>query len=195
VLASGRNVNVLVLDTQVYSNTGGQMSKATPRAAVAKFAAGGKPLPKKDLGMIAMTYGNIYVAQVAMGSSDRQTVRAFVEAESYDGPSLIIAYSHCIAHGINMRTGFDQQKAAVDSGSWVLYRYDPRRADEGLNPLQLDSKAPKIPLKDYAYNETRFKMLTRSKPEEAERLMELAQQDVNETWQKYQQLASLDYSR
>ncbi len=195
VLASGRNVNVLVLDTQVYSNTGGQMSKATPRAAVAKFAAGGKPLPKKDLGMIAMTYGNIYVAQVAMGSSDRQTVRAFVEAESYDGPSLIIAYSHCIAHGINMRTGFDQQKAAVDSGSWVLYRYDPRRADKGLNPLQLDSKAPKIPLKDYAYNETRFKMLTQSKPEEAERLIKLAQQDVNETWQKYQQLASLDYSQ
>jgi pyruvate-ferredoxin/flavodoxin oxidoreductase len=193
VLASGRNVNVLVLDTQVYSNTGGQMSKATPRAAVAKFAAGGKPLPKKDLGMIAMTYGNIYVAQVAMGASDRQTVRAFVEAESYDGPSLIIAYSHCIAHGINMTTGFDQQQAAVDSGAWVLYRYDPRRADEGLNPLQLDSKAPKIPVKDYAYNETRFRMLTQSKPAEAERLIALAQQDVNESWQKYEQLASLDY--
>ena len=186
---------MLVLDTQVYSNTGGQMSKATPRAAVAKFAAGGKPLPKKDLGMIAITYGNIYVAQVAMGASDRQTVRAFVEAEGYDGPSLIIAYSHCIAHGINMRTGFDQQTAAVDSGSWVLYRYDPRRADQGLNPLQLDSRAPKIPLKDYAYNETRFKMLTQSKPEEAERLIELAQQDVYDTWQKYEQLASLDYSQ
>jgi pyruvate-ferredoxin/flavodoxin oxidoreductase len=194
VLASGRNVNVLVLDTQVYSNTGGQMSKATPRAAVAKFAAGGKPLPKKDLGMIAMTYGNIYVAQVAMGANDRQTVRAFVEAEGYDGPSLIIAYSHCIAHGINMRTGFDQHQAAVDSGAWVLYRYDPRRADEGLNPLQLDSKAPKIPMKDYAYNETRFRMLTQSKPEEAERLMELAQKDVNKSWQMYEQLASLDYS-
>ena len=194
VLASGRNVNVLVLDTQVYSNTGGQMSKATPRAAVAKFAAGGKPLPKKDLGMIAMTYGNIYVAQVAMGANDRQTVRAFVEAEGYDGPSLIIAYSHCIAHGINMRTGFDQHQAAVDSGAWVLYRYDPRRAAEGLNPLQLDSKAPKIPLKEYAYNETRFRMLTQSKPEEAERLMELAQKDVNKSWQMYEQLASLDYS-
>jgi pyruvate-ferredoxin/flavodoxin oxidoreductase len=193
VLASGRNVNVLVLDTQVYSNTGGQMSKATPRAAVAKFAAGGKPLPKKDLGMIAMSYGNIYVAQVAMGSNDTQTVKAFVEAESYDGPSLIIAYSHCIAHGINMRLGFDQQKAAVDSGSWVLYRFDPRRAQQGQNPLQLDSRAPKIPLKDYAYNETRFRMLTQSKPQEAERLLKLFQQDVDSRWQRYQQLASLDY--
>jgi pyruvate-ferredoxin/flavodoxin oxidoreductase len=193
VLASGRNVNVLVLDTQVYSNTGGQMSKATPRAAVAKFAAGGKPLPKKDLGMIYATYGNVYVAQVAMGANDRQTVRAFVEAESYDGPSLIIAYSHCIAHGYNLRNGFDQQQAAVDSGAWVLYRYDPRRAEQGLNPLQLDSKAPKIPLKDYAYNETRFKMLTQSKPEQAERLLALAQQDVNERWQMYEQLASLEY--
>ncbi len=194
VLASGRNVNVLVLDTQVYSNTGGQMSKATPRGAVAKFAAGGKPLPKKDLGMIAMTYGNIYVAQIAMGAGDRQTVQAFVEAESYGGPSLIIAYSHCIAHGINMRTGFDQHQAAVDSGAWVLYRYDPRRVEQGLNPLQLDSKAPKIALKDYAYNETRFKMLTQTKPQEAERLMALAQHDVNERWRMYEQLASLDYS-
>jgi pyruvate-ferredoxin/flavodoxin oxidoreductase len=195
VLASGRNVNVLVLDTQVYSNTGGQMSKATPRAAVAKFAAGGKPMPKKDLGMIYMTYGNVYVAQVAMGARDTQTVKAFVEAESYDGPSLVIAYSHCIAHGITMRTGFDQHQRAVDSGAWVLYRYDPRRAAQGLNPLQLDSKAPKIPLKDYAYNETRFKMLTQSKPEQAERLLALAQQDVKERWQMYEQLASLDYSQ
>jgi pyruvate-ferredoxin/flavodoxin oxidoreductase len=194
VLASGRNVNVLVLDTQVYSNTGGQMSKATPRGAVAKFAAAGKPLPKKDLGRIAMTYGNIYVAQVAMGASDRQTVRAFVEAESYNGPSLIIAYSHCIAHGYNLRHGFDQQQLAVDSGAWVLYRYDPRRAEQNLNPLQLDSKAPKIPFKDYAYNETRFKMLTQSKPEEAERLLALAQQDANARWRMYDQLASLDYS-
>jgi pyruvate-ferredoxin/flavodoxin oxidoreductase len=195
VLASGRNVNVLVLDTQVYSNTGGQMSKATPRAAVAKFAAGGKPMPKKDLGMIYMTYGNVYVAQVAMGARDTQTVKAFVEAESYDGPSLVIAYSHCIAHGITMRKGFDQHQRAVDSGAWVLYRYDPRRAAQGLNPLQLDSKAPKIPLKDYAYNETRFKMLTQSKPEQAERLLALAQQDVKERWQMYEQLASLDYSQ
>ena len=193
VLASGRNVNVLVLDTQVYSNTGGQMSKATPRAAVAKFAAGGKPMPKKDLGMIYMTYGNVYVAQVAMGARDTQTVKAFVEAESYDGPSLIIAYSHCIAHGINLRYGFDQQQLAVDSGAWVLYRYDPRRAEQGLNPLQLDSKAPKVPVKDYAYNETRFKMLTQSKPEEATRLLALMQRDVNERWRMYEQLASLDY--
>ena len=195
VLACGRDVNVLVLDTQVYSNTGGQMSKATPRSAVAKFAAAGKPLPKKDLGLIAMTYGNIYVAQVAMGANDRQTVRALVEAESYDGPSLVIAYSHCAMHGFNLRYGFDQQQAAVDSGAWILYRYDPRRAAEGLNPLQLDSKAPKIPFKDYAYNETRFKMLAQSKPEEAERLLQLAQQDADNRWRHYEQLASLDYSQ
>jgi pyruvate-ferredoxin/flavodoxin oxidoreductase len=194
VLASGRNVNVLVLDTQVYSNTGGQMSKATPRAAVAKFAAAGKPMPKKDLGIIAMTYGNIYVAQVAMGANDTQTVRALVEAESYDGPSLVIAYSTCIAHGINMRLGFDQMKKAVDSGAWVLYRYDPRLADQGLNPLQLDSKGPKIPLQDYAYNETRFRMLTQTDPDRAEMLLAKAQKDVNERWRMYQQLASLDYS-
>jgi pyruvate-ferredoxin/flavodoxin oxidoreductase len=195
VLASGRNVNVLVLDTQVYSTTGGQMSKATPRAAVAKFAAGGKPLPKKDLGMIYMTYGNVYVAQIAMGANDRQTVRALVEAESYDGPSLIIAYSHCISHGINMRLGFEQQQLAVDSGAWVLYRYDPRRAEQGLNPLQLDSKAPKKPVKDYAYNETRFKMLTQTKPEEAARLLALMQQDVNGRWRMYEQMASLEYGQ
>ena len=194
VLASGRNFNVLVLDTQVYSNTGGQMSKATPRAAVAKFAAAGKPMPKKDLGMIAMTYGNIYVAQVAMGANDTQTVKALVEAESYDGPSLVIAYSTCIAHGINMRLGFDQMKKAVDSGAWVLYRYDPRLADQGLNPLQLDSKGPKIPLQDYAYNETRFRMLTQTDPDRAEWLLEKAQKDVHERWRMYEQLASLDYS-
>jgi pyruvate-ferredoxin/flavodoxin oxidoreductase len=187
-------VNVLVLDTQVYSNTGGQMSKATPRGAVAKFAAAGKPMPKKDLGMIAMTYGNIYVAQVAMGANDTQTVKALVEAESYDGPSLVIAYSTCIAHGINMRLGFDQMKKAVDSGAWVLYRYDPRLADQGLNPLQLDSRAPKIPLQDYAYNETRFRMLTQTDPDRAERLLEEAQKDVHDRWRMYEQLASLDYS-
>ncbi len=194
VLAQGRNVNVLVLDTQVYSNTGGQMSKATPRAAVARFAAAGKPMPKKDLGMIYMTYGNVYVAQVAMGANDNQTVKAFLEAESYAGPSLVIAYSHCIAHGINMRTVFDQHQAAVDSGAWVLYRYDPRRAAQALNPLQPDSKAPKIPLKDYAYNETRFKMLTQSDPERAEHLLRMAQQDVVTRWRMYEQFASLDYS-
>jgi pyruvate-ferredoxin/flavodoxin oxidoreductase len=194
VLASGRNVNVLVLDTEVYSNTGGQMSKATPRAAVAKFAAGGKPLAKKDLGMMAMTYGNVYVAQVAMGANDNQTVKAFIEAESYDGPSLIIAYSHCIAHGVNMASAFGQQQLAVDCGHWPLYRYDPRRAHEGRNPLQLDSKAPKIPFKEYAYNETRFKMLAQSKPEAAAQLLELAQGDVIRRWRMYEHLAAMDYS-
>ena len=194
VLSVGRNINVLVLDTQVYSNTGGQCSKATPRAAVAQFAAGGKPTPKKDLGLLAITYGNIYVAQVAMGANDNQCVKAFVEAESYDGPSLIIAYSHCIMHGINMTTAFDQQKAAVASGAWLLYRYDPRLTEQGKNPLQLDSKAPTMALKDYAYKENRYTMLTKSKPEQAKRLMELAQQDVNRRWQMYQKLAATDGS-
>jgi pyruvate-ferredoxin/flavodoxin oxidoreductase len=194
VLASGRNVNVLVLDTEVYSNTGGQMSKATPRAAVAKFAAGGKPLAKKDLGMMAMTYANVYVAQIAMGASDNQTVKAFIEAESYDGPSLIIAYSHCIAHGVNMAVAFGQHQLAVDCGHWPLYRYDPRRAHEGKNPLQLDSKAPKIPFKEYAYNETRFKMLAQSKPEAAAQLLELAQGDVIRRWRMYEHLAAMDFS-
>lgn len=189
VLASGRNVNVLVLDTEVYSNTGGQSSKATPIAAVAKFAAGGKASPRKDLGLMAMTYGNVYVAAVAMGASDRQTVNAFLEAESYDGPSLIIAYSTCIAHGINMAKGLDQQKLAVESGYWPLYRYDPRLKEAGKNPFQLDSRAPKIPLQDYAYNENRYRMLTQSDPERAEMLMEEAQEAVNERWQKYEELA------
>jgi pyruvate-ferredoxin/flavodoxin oxidoreductase len=146
VLASGCNVNILVLDTEVYSNTGGQMSKATPRAAVAKFAVGGKRAAKKDLGLIAMTYGNVYVAGVAMGARDEHTLKAFLEAEAYDGPSLIIAYSHCIAHGINMATAMQNQKAAVDAGQWLLYRYHPERAAHGENPLQLDSRAPKIPI-------------------------------------------------
>lgn len=194
VLASGRNVNILVLDTEVYSNTGGQMSKSTPRGAVAKFAAGGKPAPKKDLAMMAMSYGNVYVARVAMGANDAQTVRAFLEAESYDGPSLIIAYSHCIAHGIDMTYGNDQQKRAVESGYWPLLRYDPRLTAEGKNPLQLDSKAPKIPLKDYVYNETRYTMLVKSKPEDAARLLREAEEDVKSRWHLYEQLASLDYS-
>ena len=158
-LASGRNINVIVLDTEVYSNTGGQASKSTPLAAVAKFAAGGKGTPKKDLGMMAMSYGNVYVAKIAMGANDRQTLNAIIEAESYDGPSIIIAYSQCIAHGINMAKGMEQQKLAVDSGHWPLYRYDPRLVDEGKNPFQLDSKAPSIPLKEYAYNENRYRML------------------------------------
>jgi len=194
VLASGRDINILVLDTQVYSNTGGQCSKATPRAAVAKFAAAGKPLPKKDLGLIAMMYGNIYVAQVAMGASDAQCVRAFLEAESYPGPSLIIAYAHCIAHGINMTLGLDQQKAAVASGAWVLYRFDPRRIHEDKNPLQIDSKPPSIPLEEYAYNETRFKMLTKSMPERAAELLAAGQRDITSRYNLYKQMADMDYS-
>jgi pyruvate-ferredoxin/flavodoxin oxidoreductase len=195
VLASGRNVNLLVLDTEVYSNTGGQASKSTPRGAVAKFAAGGKPAAKKDLGLHAMAYGNVYVAQIAMGSSDLQTVRAFAEGEAYDGPSLIIAYSHCIAHGINMTAGMDNQKAAVNSGQWALYRYNPDLVKEGKNPLQLDYRKPKIKVEEYAYMETRFKMLTKSNPEEAKRLIDLAQKDADERWRFYEQLAAMDYSQ
>jgi pyruvate-ferredoxin/flavodoxin oxidoreductase len=193
VLATGRNVNLLVLDTEVYSNTGGQASKATGLGAVAKFAAGGKPTPKKDLGMMAMTYGYVYVAQVAMGANDMHTIRAFQEAESYDGPSIIIAYSTCIAHGTNMTTGMDQQKLAVDSGHWILYRYDPRLRDEGKNPLQLDSRKPSVPLKDYLYNENRYRMLVQSDPQAAERLLALAQQTVEERWRKYEHLSRLSY--
>ena len=193
VLASGRNINVLVLDSQVYSNTGGQCSKATPRSAVAKFAAGGKQVSKKDLGMIAMTYGSIYVAQIAMGSSDVQTVRAFLEAESYEGPSLIIAYSQCVAHGINMTTGFDQQKAIVASGAWPLYRYDPRLAADGKNPLQLDSKAPSIPFSDFADKENRFKMLKQINADEAVRLGELAQKDAVYRYNLLAQMAQMKY--
>jgi pyruvate-ferredoxin/flavodoxin oxidoreductase len=189
VLASGRNVNVLVLDTEVYSNTGGQASKSTSLAAVAKFAAGGKSRPKKDLGMMAMSYGNVYVAQVAMGANDAHTVRAILEAEAYDGPSLIIAYSHCIEHGIDMAKGLQQQKLAVDSGHWILYRYNPALKAQGKNPLQLDSKTPKIPLKDYAYNETRYRMLAQSNPEAAERLLNLAQAEALARWARYEKLA------
>jgi len=189
VLASGRNVNILVLDTEVYSNTGGQMSKSTPRSAVAKFAAGGKPLAKKDLGLIAMQYGTVYVANVAMGANDMHTIRAFLEAEAYDGPSLIIAYSHCIAHGINMTNGMNNQKAAVESGHWPLFRYNPLLAREGKNPLKLDSKPPKIKFEEYAYLETRYKMLTKSNPEEAKRLMALAEADTRRRYQLYEELA------
>jgi pyruvate-ferredoxin/flavodoxin oxidoreductase len=189
VLASGRNVNILVLDTEVYSNTGGQMSKATPRAAVAKFAAAGKPARKKDLGLIAMTYGNVYIASVALGARDEQTLRAFLEAEAYDGPSLIIAYSHCIAHGINMATAMQNQKAAVDAGRWLLYRFNPDRIQQGENPLQLDSHAPKMPVEKHMYMENRFKMLTKSHPEAAKQLLAEAQQDVDTRWQLYKHLA------
>ncbi len=189
VLASGKNVNVLVLDTEVYSNTGGQMSKSTPRGAVAKFAAAGKPMAKKDLALMAMSYGNVYVAKVAMGANDAHTIKAFLEAESYDGPSLIIAYSHCIAHGIDMSTAMKNQKAAVDSGHWQLFRYNPDLAAEGKNPFRLDSKGLKIPLKDYAYMETRYKMLTKSHPDLAAKLMEEAQKDVETRWKMYEHLA------
>ena len=195
VLASGRDVNVLVMDTEVYSNTGGQCSKSTPRGAVAKFAAGGKPLGKKDLGLIAMTYGHIYVASVAMGYKDEQTLKAFIEAESYPGPSLIIAYSHCIAHGIalDFGVGAKQQKLAVESGQWLLYRYDPRRAERGENPLQLDSGAPKTKVQDYLLSENRFKMLTKSKPEDAKKFFAQAQVDAERRYQYYQYLAARDY--
>jgi len=191
VLASGKDVNVLVLDTEVYSNTGGQMSKATPRGAVAKFAAGGKAAGKKDLALIAMTYGSIYVARVAMGGNDLQTLRAFREAEAYDGPSLIIAYSHCIAHGYDLRHGMEQQKNAVAAGHWPLFRYDPRRARQGKNPLQLDSKAPSLPLKRYAYNEMRYTMLAHSDPDVAARLLDEAQRDVAARWRLYEQWAAM----
>jgi len=195
VLAQGRNLNVLVLDTQVYSNTGGQMSKATPRGAVAKFAAAGRTLPKKDLGVIAMSYGNIYVAQVALGANDAQVLKAFREAESYDGASLIIAYSHCIAHGFDLgKDGLAQQKRAVASGAWNLYRYDPRRKAKGLNPLQLDSKEPTLPIEEYMYNEVRFRSLKQTYPEAATRLLKLAQQDAIARWHQYRQLAEMDYS-
>ncbi|MCO4760210.1 MAG: pyruvate:ferredoxin (flavodoxin) oxidoreductase [Myxococcales bacterium] len=189
VMASGKNVNILVLDTEVYSNTGGQMSKATPRAAVAKFAAGGKPTAKKDLGLLATSYGNVYVARIAMGANDKQTIAAMREAESYPGTSLIIAYSHCIAHGYDMRHGMAQQELAVKCGHWPLFRYDPRRTDKGLNPMKLDSKAPSIPVEKYAYNETRYTVLARAQPEHAKRLMAAAQQDVDARWQDYERLA------
>jgi pyruvate-ferredoxin/flavodoxin oxidoreductase len=189
VLASGRNVNILVLDTEVYSNTGGQMSKSTPRAAVAKFAAGGKPAGKKDLGLLATSYGNVYVASVAMGARDEHTLKAFLEAEAYDGPSLIIAYSHCIAHGIDMARGMQNQKAAVESGQWLLYRYHPERAEAGENPLQLDSRPPKIPVSEYLRLENRFTMLAKSQPERSKELFAQSQRDVDKRWKRYQDMA------
>jgi pyruvate-ferredoxin/flavodoxin oxidoreductase len=190
VMASGRDVNILVLDTEVYSNTGGQMSKSTPRGAVAKFAAGGKPLGKKDLGLIAMSYGSVYVASVAMGAKDEHTLKAFVEAEAYEGPSLIIAYSHCIAHGIDMAQGMRHQKAIVDAGQWLLYRFDPTRAQRGENPLQLDSQAAKSKVQDFMSSEIRFKMLAKSKPEDAKRFAEQAQKDADTRWQLYSYMAA-----
>jgi pyruvate-ferredoxin/flavodoxin oxidoreductase len=190
VLASGENVNLLVLDTEVYSNTGGQSSKSTPRAAVAKFAAGGKRAPKKDLALMAMNYGNVYVARIAMGASDMQTVKAINEAEAFNGPSLIIAYSHCIAHGYDMARGLDQQKNAVASGYWPLFRFNPALLQEGKNPLQLDSKPPTLPLEKYIYNETRYSMLMHSNPEQAKELLQMAREDVKQRWNLYEYLAS-----
>ena len=193
VLASGRNVNVLVLDTQVYSNTGGQSSKATPIGAVAKFAANGKAIPRKDLGMIAMTYGYIYVAQVAMGSSDMQTLRAFREADAFDGPSLILAYSPCINHGFELSEGLAHQDLVVKSGLWPLYRYNPNAVDQGENPLKLDSRDPSIPFKDAAYSETRFSMLAHSDEARAEQLMKYAQEEIDSRWAMYKQMAAIRY--
>ena len=194
VIASGRNVNILVLDTQVYSNTGGQSSKATPLGAVARFAQGGKGMPRKDLGMMAMNYGYVYVAQVAMGHSDTQTLKAFLEAEAFDGPSLILAYSPCIEHGIDMADGLSQQDLAVKSGIWPLYRYNPDRAEEGKNPLQLDSKAPSIPVREYAYNELRYRSLVQANEERAEMLMIAAQKEVDKRWSLYEQMSKMDFS-
>ncbi|QKQ27125.1 pyruvate:ferredoxin (flavodoxin) oxidoreductase [Candidatus Reidiella endopervernicosa] len=191
VLASGRNVNVLLLDTEVYSNTGGQTSKATPRGAVAKFSAAGKVTKKKDLFHIAMDYEGVYVAQVAFGAKDVQTLRAFIEAESYEGPSLIIAYSPCIAHGVDLKNNLRQQDLAVRSGHWPLLRYDPRKLKLGENPLRLDSKMPSIPFRDYAATEARFSVLKRSHPDSAEQLFERAQRDIYERYHHYQELASL----
>ncbi|MGO8922644.1 MAG: pyruvate:ferredoxin (flavodoxin) oxidoreductase [Xanthobacteraceae bacterium] len=195
VLASGRNVNVLVLDTEVYSNTGGQASKATPLGAVAKFAAAGKRVARKDLALQAIAYGNVYVAQVAMGANPQQTLQAFREAEAYDGPSLILAYSHCIAHGIDMRFGMKQQDLAVASGYWPLIRYNPAMRKVGENPFRLDSPRPTIPFKDYAYNEIRYTTLKSSKPEEAEALLAMAQAVVTEKYRQYEDLAARDGSR
>ena len=193
VLAQGRNVNLLVLDTEVYSNTGGQASKATPMGASAKFAMAGKGLPKKDLGMIAMAYGNVYVARVAAGARDAQTVKAFIEAESYDGPSIVIAYSHCIAHGYELVNGCEQQKLAVDTGYWPLYRFDPRRIAKGEAPLVMDSAAPKVPLMDYVKNETRYRMVQQAFPERFKELMKEAQVEVNQRYEMHANLAKLVY--
>jgi pyruvate-ferredoxin/flavodoxin oxidoreductase len=192
VLASGRNVNILVLDTEVYSNTGGQASKATPRGAVAKFAAAGKSIGKKDLGMIAMAYGNVYVAQIAMGANPVQTVRTLREAESWHGPSIVIAYSHCIAHGIDMATAMSHQRDAVKSGYLTLYHYDPRLGMHGADqPLKLDSRKPTVPFEQFAMKEGRFAMLAQADPERAKALVKAAQADIDARWKLYEQVAGV----
>jgi pyruvate-ferredoxin/flavodoxin oxidoreductase len=192
VLTSGRDVNILVLDTEVYSNTGGQASKSTPRGAVAKFAAQGKGIAKKDLGMIAVDYGNVYVAQVAMGANPLQTLKAFREAESYPGVSLILAYSHCIAHGIQMSTSMSHQKDATASGYWPLFRHDPRLAGEGLTPFHLDSRKPTLHFREFAMKEARYAMLARTDPQRSELLLQLAQRDIDERWHFYEQMAGVE---
>jgi pyruvate-ferredoxin/flavodoxin oxidoreductase len=191
-LASGRNVNILVLDTEVYSNTGGQASKATPRAAVAKFAAGGKSTGKKDLGQIAMSYGNVYVAQISIGANNVQTAKALTEAEAYPGPSLIIAYSTCIAHGIDMATSMSHQKSLVETGYWPLYRYDPTLIEAGKHPFHLDSRAPSRPFAEVAAKEARYAVLPRVNRERAAKLMEEAQEDIEARWSLYEQFAQID---
>jgi pyruvate-ferredoxin/flavodoxin oxidoreductase len=193
VLGSGRDVNLLVLDTESYSNTGGQASKATPRGAAAKFATSGKTTPKKDLGAIARAYGDVYVAQIALGANEMQTVRALLEAEAWPGPSLVVAYSTCIAHGIEMATSMTHQKTAVASGYWPLYRYHPSPAD-GAHPFQLDMKKPTVALRDFALAESRFSMLARIDPERARHLLALAQADIDERWHYYEQLADEERS-
>ena len=192
VLASGRDVNVLVLDTEVYSNTGGQASKATPRGAVAKFAAAGKDQRKKDLGMIATAYGDVYVGQIAMGADMPHTVKVLAEAEAHRGPSLVIAYSHCIAHGIDMSTAMTHQKEAVTSGYWPLYRFDPALAERGEHPFKLDSKKPSIPLARFEQKEARFAMLKRIDPDRADLLAAAAQNDVDARWHLYEQTAGIE---
>jgi len=191
VLASGRNIKVLVLDTEVYSNTGGQASKSTPMGAVAKFAAGGKPAMKKDLAMISMTYGNIYVATIALGANPAQTVRALSEAEAYNGPAIVIAYSHCIAHGIDMTSGMGQQKEAVASGHFPLYRYNPDLVKQGKNPLQLDSKAPTMKFSEHAQKENRFRILAKSNPDQFKALMAEADKLVAAKYDLLTKLAGL----
>ena len=192
MLASGRNVNILVLDTEVYSNTGGQASKATPLGAIAKFAAAGKRTARKDLALQAIAYGNVYVAQVAMGANPQQTLQAFREAEAYDGPSLILAYSHCIAHGFELRNGLAQQDKAVASGYWPLLRYDPAMRDIGEAPFRLDSPRPTLPFKDYAYNELRYRALAATRPAEAEALLGEAQRAILDKYRTYEDFARME---
>jgi pyruvate-ferredoxin/flavodoxin oxidoreductase len=189
VLASGENVNILVMDTEVYSNTGGQMSKSTPRAATAQFAAGGKKMPKKNMGMIFATYGNVYVAQISLGANPAQAIKAIAEAEAYDGPSLVIAYAHCINHGINMALGLEQQKKAVACGHWPLYRFNPELEAQGKNPLIIDSKEPTIRFEEYALGENRYRMLKRVNPDMADGLLAASQKDVMKGWKFLKSLA------